>query len=786
MKKSNKKGFTIVELVIVIAVIAILAAVLIPTFSSLVKKANLSADKQAVREMNEALARWEAQNGYSKCATIDDVMRVLGEAGYNTDDWACLTDGYKVYWYENDNRMVLYNASTHQLEYPSEYSADLFTNNESLFHPYNENHIKALEIDFKFGNQTASSTGTSISSNSSVSDMGSLVSGSESDKEFQATAIRSAVGAIQNNSALQAALGVESNKTVNVYASSQKKSGSGSTYASMQCMAVKGTDSNIKLKSYEDNTLKANVIYLSINKTSSSSETEIANAQTQLGTYVYDIFANINEGKLEEDINIIIEAGTVLSCNENNREWQPVKKFSGYFGTPDGTVTINGAKLSHNTPYSLTTYFDGSSSKYFLTGFFGSVYGNSTIENVTFENITIDKPANNYTLQGLEISNKSNSRNTIGIIGGIIDARSDKKLDESEAKKLGLPTKATKASLEAAAESKGATKHLNDKKEWNGNWDYKNTTVPQLAKGMTDKKVQAVTGYYYCAYAPMEIEGFTLKQEVDTEYCNEYTKNGITYVCGNANVDLDGNIVFEWYIKEGNHKTEKIGVTLRNITVKDTVTITGAGCVGGLVGYIGSSSTCGATFIRNDSYVKMEKCKVSAKVLSADTFKDNNGYGLAGGLVSFMCRSGGCKLTVKDCTFDGSVDGNTAIGGFMGFSPRANIVFEGTNDFSDAKINRNGTGRFVFALGSSQSSIYDSVVNKGTIKYTANLNRKINLDSKNNSFYSGVEGYNDKNKSSVENVCAYWNLNRETDKFKETRPILNNINNSKGTLTEVK
>ena len=37
--KNNKKGFTIVELVIVIAVIAILAAVLIPTFTIVVKRA---------------------------------------------------------------------------------------------------------------------------------------------------------------------------------------------------------------------------------------------------------------------------------------------------------------------------------------------------------------------------------------------------------------------------------------------------------------------------------------------------------------------------------------------------------------------------------------------------------------------------------------------------------------------------------------------------------------------------------------------------------------------------
>ena len=49
MKKSNKKGFTIVELVIVIAVIAILAAVLIPTFSNVISKANDSAALQNAR-----------------------------------------------------------------------------------------------------------------------------------------------------------------------------------------------------------------------------------------------------------------------------------------------------------------------------------------------------------------------------------------------------------------------------------------------------------------------------------------------------------------------------------------------------------------------------------------------------------------------------------------------------------------------------------------------------------------------------------------------------------------
>ena len=57
MKKlNNKKGFTIVELVIVIAVIGILAGVLIPTFSGIVKRATESAGLQeATNTLKELL-----------------------------------------------------------------------------------------------------------------------------------------------------------------------------------------------------------------------------------------------------------------------------------------------------------------------------------------------------------------------------------------------------------------------------------------------------------------------------------------------------------------------------------------------------------------------------------------------------------------------------------------------------------------------------------------------------------------------------------------------------------
>ena len=62
--KMNKKGFTIVELVIVIAVIAILAGVMIPTFGGVIDNANLTTAKQ------------EASNIYKQmCANTDNIAK---------------------------------------------------------------------------------------------------------------------------------------------------------------------------------------------------------------------------------------------------------------------------------------------------------------------------------------------------------------------------------------------------------------------------------------------------------------------------------------------------------------------------------------------------------------------------------------------------------------------------------------------------------------------------------------------------------------------------------------
>jgi len=126
MINSRKKGFTIVELVIVVAVIAILAAVLIPTFSNLVKKANESADIQAVRNMNVYLAQAEATGDVN---SILDVYEIFDESDYVVENYQPLYKG-RYFYYDKQKNQILYVDDEDKVLFPTDSKGDVQGTND--------------------------------------------------------------------------------------------------------------------------------------------------------------------------------------------------------------------------------------------------------------------------------------------------------------------------------------------------------------------------------------------------------------------------------------------------------------------------------------------------------------------------------------------------------------------------------------------------------------------------------------------------------------------------------
>ena len=110
MINSKKKGFTIVELVIVIAVVAILAAVLIPTFSSLVKKANISSDTVLAKNLNTAAISSQAD-------TFDDAIEAVKEAGYLIANLNAKAKDCYFVWEDTSNQFLQYDLENNVVIY---------------------------------------------------------------------------------------------------------------------------------------------------------------------------------------------------------------------------------------------------------------------------------------------------------------------------------------------------------------------------------------------------------------------------------------------------------------------------------------------------------------------------------------------------------------------------------------------------------------------------------------------------------------------------------------------
>lgn len=130
MKKKLKKGFTLVELVIVIAVIAILSAVLIPTFGNVIQNAN---DSAAFSTASNALTKYTTSMAEAQQSTSlpDGYVVVLKKnAEFKSSD-ATLTaldpDNVQYVFRFENNSLKQYkdDSSTTKIEYTTELSGKI-------------------------------------------------------------------------------------------------------------------------------------------------------------------------------------------------------------------------------------------------------------------------------------------------------------------------------------------------------------------------------------------------------------------------------------------------------------------------------------------------------------------------------------------------------------------------------------------------------------------------------------------------------------------------------------
>lgn len=409
MKASKKRGFTIIELVIVIAVIAILAAVLIPTFANIIQKANVANDVALARNMNTILIADEATNGRS--TDMYDVLIALEQGGFKLENLNPRADGNVFAWDKANNQIVYLDKKNpdkpiFQAKEIGDNKGDLYitTRKAEVFADYpGYSYYFASDIS---GNITLDE-GSCLDTGEFALN-GDVSVKTNKDVEIQGTingtiTVDSASGKITNYSVVNNVVIVNTAATSyhergHVAAMEIQNSLTGKVVlendAYVEKLTNNKTNGTVESKGY----VKA-VAAESSDKESVKPTTENKYA-LEIGTYdqLVNFRNKVNAGasysgmtvKLTADIDISERAWTPIGAAYRDKIDANAKVFQGTF---DG----QGHKITGltNTGFKISSVYSGRNDttpheyKEYVFGLFGSVY-NATIKNIVMANVNID------------------------------------------------------------------------------------------------------------------------------------------------------------------------------------------------------------------------------------------------------------------------------------------------------------------------------------------------------------------------------------------------------------
>jgi len=110
--RKPQKGFTLLELLIALAILAVIAAILIPNFFATTDRARLRSDIQSARVIQNAFELYRAERGVApEGATMEAMLESLTDAGFLRARYADIQSEGAM-WQTDDTHGVVVNIGT--------------------------------------------------------------------------------------------------------------------------------------------------------------------------------------------------------------------------------------------------------------------------------------------------------------------------------------------------------------------------------------------------------------------------------------------------------------------------------------------------------------------------------------------------------------------------------------------------------------------------------------------------------------------------------------------------